>query len=198
MDYAKIASVFKISNDLKERVKYSNFNTLKTTVLAIPTTAGSGAEVTSNAVIYIKNHKHSVEGSKIKPDYYYLNPSLIMSSKIKNDASSELTQFAKQPNRYSLSSQIRRALRAKKALKILFNNYSKFLKKDKKNSYKMLLGANYAGKAINISKTTLPHAVSYPFTSQFNIACGHAVSLTINKFLNFIYFNQEKTLLLYL
>ena len=27
---------------------------------------------------------------------------------------------------------------------------------------------------------------------NFNIAHGHAVSLTINKFLNFIYFNQEK------
>ena len=60
----------------------------------------------------------------------------------------------------------------------------------------MLLGANYAGKAINISKTTLPHAVSYPFTSHFNIAHGHAVSLTINKFLNFIYFNHRKKLLL--
>ncbi len=194
MDYAKIASVFKISNDLIERVKYSNFNNLKTTVLAIPTTAGSGAEVTSNAVIYIKNHKYSVEGSKIKPDYYYLNSSLILSSKIKNDASSGMDAICQATESlFSVKSNKRSVEYAKKALKILFKNYSNFLrKKNKKNSYKMLLGANYAGKAINISKTTLPHAVSYPFTSHFNIAHGHAVSLTINKFLNFIYFNQEK------
>ena len=42
----------------------------------------------------------------------------------------------------------------------------------------MLLASNLAGKAINISKTTAPHAVSYPFSSMFNIDHGHAVSLT--------------------
>ena len=46
----------------------------------------------------------------------------------------------------------------------------------------MSLAANYAGKAINISKTTAPHAVSYPFTSLYNISHGHAVSLFFEKF----------------
>ena len=49
--------------------------------------------------------------------------------------------------------------------------------------------SNLAGKAISISKTTAPHAVSYPFTSIFNISHGHAVSLTLSKFLLFNYNN---------
>ena len=53
----------------------------------------------------------------------------------------------------------------------------------------MLLAANLSGEAISISKTTAPHAVSYPFTSLFNISHGHAVSLTINKFMIFNYKN---------
>ena len=59
----------------------------------------------------------------------------------------------------------------------------------------MLLASNLAGKAINISKTTAPHAVSYPFSSMFNIDHGHAVSLTLDKFLlfNFKNINHSKS-----
>ena len=55
----------------------------------------------------------------------------------------------------------------------------------------MLLASNLSGKAISISKTIAPHAVSYPFTSYFNVSHGHAVSLTLNDFLKFNYFNQK-------
>ena len=53
----------------------------------------------------------------------------------------------------------------------------------------MCLAANLSGEAISISKTTAPHAVSYPFTALYNISHGHAVSLTLNKFLKFNYKN---------
>ena len=53
----------------------------------------------------------------------------------------------------------------------------------------MLIASNLAGKAINISKTTAPHAVSYPFSTLFGISHGHAVSLTFEKFLFFNYQN---------
>ena len=52
---------------------------------------------------------------------------------------------------------------------------------------KMSIAANLSGKAISISKTTAPHALSYPFTSYFGIPHGHAVSLTLNDFLKFNY-----------
>jgi alcohol dehydrogenase class IV len=46
----------------------------------------------------------------------------------------------------------------------------------------MLLAAHNGGKAINISRTTAPHALSYMITSEFDVPHGHAVALTLGKF----------------
>ena len=58
----------------------------------------------------------------------------------------------------------------------------------------MLKAANYSGKAINITKTTAPHAVSYPFTAHYGISHGHAVALTFNDFMKFNFENTEKSI----
>ena len=42
-----------------------------------------------------------------------------------------------------------------------------------------LRASNYSGKAINISRTTAPHSMSYELTSLYNIAHGHAVALCL-------------------
>ena len=74
---------------------------------------------------------------------------------------------------------------ALKSLKISTNSYISFLKDpNMKNATEMSIAANLAGKAISISKTTAPHATSYPFTSLFNISHGHAVSLFLKNFSN--------------
>ena len=57
----------------------------------------------------------------------------------------------------------------------------------------MSIASNLAGKAISISKTTAPHAVSYPFTSLFNISHGHAVGLFFESFFKFNFENLDKS-----
>ena len=83
---------------------------------------------------------------------------------------------------------------ASKSLKISINSYISFLKDPSlKNATAMSIASNLAGKAINISKTTAPHAVSYPFTSLFNISHGHAVGLFFENFLKFNFYNLAKS-----
>ena len=83
---------------------------------------------------------------------------------------------------------------AKKSLDLSLNYFTNFLSNPNyQNTCAMSLAANLSGEAINISKTTAPHAVSYPFTSLFNISHGHAVSLTINKFMIFNYKNLHSS-----
>jgi len=50
---------------------------------------------------------------------------------------------------------------------------------------RMCQASHLAGKAINISKTTAPHALSYVLTSQFRIPHGIAVAMTLSAVLGF-------------
>ena len=73
IDYAKIANVVDVRDDLADLiVNYSYpFKKKYTKLAVIPTTAGSGAEVTSNAVIYVDGIKHSFESELLLPDNFF-------------------------------------------------------------------------------------------------------------------------------
>jgi alcohol dehydrogenase len=197
IDYAKIANVADTRSDLKELiVNYSYPFKKKFTKLAvIPTTAGSGAEVTSNAVIYVDRIKHSFESNLLIPDNFFLIPEFIVSAPDKIKASAGFDAIAQAlESLVSKKSNDQSIDYATKSLKISINSYLSFLHDSNiKNAAEMSIAANLAGKAINISKTTAPHAVSYPFTSLFNISHGHAVGLFFEKFFKFNYDNLNKS-----
>ena len=193
LDYAKIANVLTESDNLQAEISNSSYKIKKkfTKLIAIPTTAGSGAEVTSNAVIYIDKIKYSVEGEELKPDLYFLIPELVIgaSNKIKSSAGFDAIAQAME-SLISKKSNEKSVDYATKSLQISLNYYLDFVNKpNNENTSAMCLAANLSGKAISISKTTAPHAVSYPFTAMYNVSHGHAVSLTLNDFLKFNYTN---------
>ncbi len=194
IDYAKISNALYEETDIEDKVFNSSYKTKKfTKLLAIPTTAGSGAEVTANAVIYINKIKYSVEGPDLKPDFHFLIPELVIGSSNSIKASAGFDAIAQAiESLISKKSNNESVEFSKKSLKISIKNYLNYLKVPNfENTSAMCLAANLSGEAISISKTTAPHAVSYPFTSIFNISHGHAVSLTLNKFLRFNYNNSQ-------
>jgi alcohol dehydrogenase len=197
IDYAKIANVIELRSDLAELiVNYSYpFKKKYTKLLVIPTTAGSGAEVTSNSVIYVDGIKYSFENELLLPDNFFLIPEFLISAPLKIKASAGFdaiaqaleSLLAKKSNDVSVEY-------ASKSLKISINSYISFLNYPSlKNAAEMAIASNLAGKAISISKTTAPHATSYPFTSLFNISHGHAVGLFFEKFFKFNYENIDKS-----
>ena len=196
IDYAKIANSLVLSGSMQQEIIDSKYKLKKNcrNLVAIPTTAGSGAEVTSTAVIYINKIKYSIEGSNIKPKYYFLIPSLLKNLKKNIKASSGFDAISQSIESVFSKKSTKQSIKfAKDSLKLSIANLADFVKKpNNQNSFNMSYAAMLSGKAINISRTIAPHAVSYPFSSLFGISHGHAVSLTLNEFLKFNLYNLEK------
>ena len=196
IDYAKLANIFYFKKDFRYLIINNKLKFKKKLcpIIALPTTAGSGAEVTSNAVIYINKIKYSVENHLLKPNYFFIIPSFLLKLNYKIKASTGFDALSQSiESIISLRSNKTSRYYAEESLKLIDKYFTSYLHKpDKINSFYMGLAANLSGKAINITKTTAPHAVSYPFTSLYGIPHGHAVSLTLNKFLAFNYKNLNQ------
>ena len=197
IDYSKISNVIDQNEKLKYMIQnYSYPYKKKFSKLAvIPTTAGSGAEVTSNAVIYVDGVKYSFESELLVPDNFFLIPEFVINASNKLKASSGFDAIAQAVESLLSKKSNRRSVSyAKKSLNISIKSFIPYLEKpDDRNSAEMLIASNLAGKAISISKTVAPHAISYPFTSIFNLSHGHAVSLFFENFMKFNFDNLNKS-----
>lgn len=70
---------------------------------------------------------------------------------------------------------------SKKAIELILAHMEGFLSNTEISNAGMLLAANIAGKAINITQTTASHAMCYKITSIFGVAYGHAAILCDRK-----------------
>jgi len=65
---------------------------------------------------------------------------------------------------------------------MILSNIKDAVEGDSNSRISMGSAANLAGKAINITTTTAPHAISYPITTYHGLQHGHAVAFTLGKF----------------
>lgn len=166
-------------------------------LVAIPTTAGSGSEATCFAVIYIGKTKYSLEHEKLLPEYAIIDPQFTFNLPKKITASTGMDALCQAMESYwSVNSNKNSQRYSEKAIKLIIKNLPLAVNKSNKQArIAMSRASNLAGKAINITRTTACHAISYPITSYFNVPHGHAAALTLSSMLVFNNNVEEKNLL---
>lgn len=154
-------------------------------LIAIPTTAGTGSEATHFAVVYIDKIKYSVAHEYMLPDIAIVDPALTQSMPPKLTAVTGMDALSQAIESYwSVNSTDESKAYAREAIELVMQNLERSVHEPSQDTrYAMCKAAYMAGRAINISKTTAPHAISYTLTSYFGIPHGHAVGLTLGEFL---------------
>ncbi len=150
--------------------------------LCIPGTAGTGSESTRYSVVYYEGEKCSVTHDSAVPDYVILEPSLLeglSDYQKKCTVMDALSQCVEAVWSVNTSEECRDY--AVKGIRLILGNMMPYLRGEKEALRRMQLGANYSGKAINISQTTAGHAMSYKLTTLYGIPHGFAVALCLPK-----------------
>ena len=155
----------------------------KVKLIAIPTTCGTGAESTQFAVIYENGVKKSLDNAQIIPDYAIADSQFVENNPRYLKACTAMDAFCQAIESYwAVKSTSESRNYAKQAIILCRDNIVSYVNsEDISASLNMMKASHLAGKAINISRTTVAHALSYKITSDYKIPHGHAVSLTIAK-----------------
>lgn len=153
--------------------------------ILIPTTSGTGSEATHFAVVYIGEQKYSLAYPSLLPEYVIIDPALTYSLPARPTAACGLDALCQSiESIWAVGATDESMGYATEALKLaLAHLENAVLHPTPQDRLAMARAAHLAGKAINLSKTTAPHAFSYAVTTRFNVPHGAAVALTVGAFL---------------
>lgn len=153
--------------------------------IAIPTTTGTGSEVTKYCVLTIDGKKKTYEDDRFIPDSYILDPSLVISLPYDITLSSGLDALSQaHESLWSKSATRESKIYSTIAIELIVKSFEECLKNptNEKARMDMLMAANLSGRAINITKTNICHAISYPLTEIYGIPHGIACAMSLKYF----------------
>jgi alcohol dehydrogenase class IV len=150
-------------------------------LVAVPTTAGSGAEVTHFAAVYVDGKKFSVTHESLRPTHQILDASLTASLPTYLTAATGMDALAQAIESYwSVRSTPESRVHSSKAIVLCNASLVEAATAPTEAAREAMMQASYsAGLAIDVARTTAPHALSYILTTDFGVTHGHAVALTL-------------------
>ena len=155
-------------------------------LVLVPTTSGSGSEATHFAVVYIGDSKFSVAGEALRAQSIILDPRLAISGSPHQRAISGIDAVCQAvESLWAVGATPESQRYARHALGLLIPSIVAFVfKGDERSAAAMSIGSHLSGRAIDISKTTGAHALSYFLTTRFGVPHGNAVALTLPSFID--------------
>ena len=153
-------------------------------IIAIPTTAGTGSEVTAFSVITdeARNYKLTVFSYELIPSYALLDPELVMTSPASVAAACGVDALIHAWEAYTSrdASPFSDAM-AEKAMELIGGNIRRFVanRKDEEAACAMMSGSMFAGIAFAWARLGDVHAMSHPVSAFFGVQHGVANSILL-------------------
>ena len=160
-------------------------------VVAIPTTAGSGAELTPFATLWDseKKSKYSITGDDLYPSVAIIDPSFSLSGSISLKAATGLDAVAHAFDSYwsKGATELTRSI-CLEALTLSLENFLDYISQDSNLDFQepVCRSSALAGLAISVTRTSLGHAISYPISLSMDVPHGIAASFSIPGILDLI------------
>ena len=153
-------------------------------IIAIPTTAGTGSEVTAFSVItdISRNYKLTVFSYELLPKYALLDPEMIMSVPPSIAASCGIDALIHVWEAYtSLGASPFSDAMAEKAMELIGGNIRRFVanRQDEEAACAMMSGSMFAGIAFAWARLGNVHAMSHPVSAFFGVPHGVANSILL-------------------
>ena len=191
MDVAKAVSYFSINNiDIEECYGVNNLKNSRCPLIQIPTTAGTGSEVTPIAIFTLANEqKMGIVDPLLYADCAILDAELTIGLPKNITAYSGIDAMVHAIEAYTTKikkNPLSDAL-AKKALALLGSNIKEAVNnpENKKARECMLLGSMLAGMAFANAPCAAVHALAYPIGAKFHVPHGLSNSLVLPEVLKF-------------
>ena len=192
MDVAKLTALILGSGEnLEEAWGVANAKGPRLPLVLIPTTAGTGSEVTPVSIITVgEEEKKGVSSSIILPDLAILDPDLTLGLPAGTTAATGIDAMVHAIEAYASSSKNNNPISkmlSVEALKLLGGSIEKavFEGSNVEARGNMLIGAMLAGKAFANSPVAAVHALAYPIGGTFHVSHGLSNSLVLPYVLRF-------------
>jgi alcohol dehydrogenase class IV len=200
LDTAKLVAYLLVSADrLEDLYGVGRARSQRLPLILVPTTAGTGSEVTPIAIVTTgTNEKKGVVSAKLLPDFAVLDPTLTL--RLPRDVTAwtgidamvhAIEAFTSKVKKNPMSDQL-----ARQALGLLCTNIRTVYADGTALTARadMLLGSMLAGLAFANAPVAAVHALAYPIGAQFHVPHGLSNALVL---LPVLRFNLPATEVLY-
>lgn len=198
MDVAKLVALILGSNeDLDSIWGVSNAKGPRLPLVLIPTTAGTGSEVTPIAIITVEhNEKRGVSSPLILPDLAILDPDLTLGLPSSITAATGIDAMVHAIEGYASFNSNNNPISkmfAIEALKLLGGSIEKAVLNgtDIEARSNMLIGSMLAGKSFANAPVAAVHALAYPIGGIYHIPHGLSNALVLPYVLRFNAISQQ-------
>ncbi|WP_050179844.1 phosphonoacetaldehyde reductase [Domibacillus robiginosus] len=174
-------------DEITDRIKNKKYSDNEfVDIIAVPTTAGTGSEVTQWATIWDENKhcKFSIDSPQLKPKKAIIVPALTLTVSPKMTLSTGLDSMCQAIEAYwsKHTTPIVQEI-AYRSVELVIRNLQKSVEEpnDIVSRENLCRASILSGLAFSQTRTTACHSISYPLTILYNIPHGLAVSITLDK-----------------